>query len=230
MTNENEDKNTAHNNTEQNQIQEYKFPYDTCEKKTTNTIAKQPYSAIIGIITCVLIIIFIFLSKSFHTKLFFISLLIFESLHTYSHFRHIPGNKQVFAVHSTSYLVTLSFLFWVIRQTKIYPSYGFVLLLGLIFCFDIYAFNYLPFIFYFISQTLLFSSILISYYSFFPKTLKQNIPIIILFILLVIMFEVNEIFNCRRMLDFFPYFPYHILVETPGLIVFYIIAKSIYQL
>ena len=218
------------NENKNNEIQKYKFPYDTCEQKSTNTIVKQPYSTIIGIITCVLIIVFIFLTKSLPTKLFFISLLIFESFHTYSHFTHLPSNAQVNIIHPTAYLVTFSLLIWIIYQTKIYPSYGFMILLGLLYCFDIYAFHYLPFIFYFVSQNIIFISILFSYYPFLPKTLIQNIPLILLFSLLIISFEVNEIFNCNRMLQFYPHFPYHILVETSGLVVFYLIAKSMYKL
>jgi hypothetical protein len=215
---------------ENNKIQEYKFPYDTCERKSTTNIIKQPYSTIIGIITCVLIIVFIFLAKSLPTKLFFTSLLIFESFHTYSHFTHLPGNTQVNIIHPTAYLVTFSLLIWIIYQTKIYPSFGFISILSVLYCFDIYAFHYLPFIFYFVSQNIIFISILFSYYSFLPKTLIQNIPLILLFSFLIIGFEVNEIFNCNRMLQFYPQFPYHILVEISGLVVFYLIAKSMYKL
>jgi hypothetical protein len=228
MKNENENENENENKNKK--LQEYKFPYDTCEKKSFDTIVKQPYSTIIGVITCILIIIFIFLAKSLPTKMVFLSLLIFESLHTYSHFTHLPDNKQVHIVHYTSYLFTFSLLFWIVYQTKIYPSYGFILILVLLYSFDIYAFNCLPFIYYFISQIIIFVSILFAYYSFLPKSLKQNIPLIFLFTLLVIGFEVNEVFNCNRMLQFYPYFPYHILVETCGLIAFYFIAKSMYKL
>ena len=37
-------------------------------------------------------------------------------------------------------------------------------------------------------------------------------------------------YNCKKMLEYYPHFPYRIFIETIGIILFYIICNAFYRL
>ena len=79
-------------------MDEYTFPFTTCEKVNKMGMA-QPYSALVNILNC--IIILYFLTKTNNRKSFMLILLflLFEAFHAFSHSIHIPGNIQINIIH-----------------------------------------------------------------------------------------------------------------------------------
>jgi hypothetical protein len=85
-------------------------------------------------------------------------------------------------------------------------------------------------VFYIFSQALLFLSVLFYYYPLLPKNIKNKIHIIFIFVTVIIILFLNEKFNCEKMMSIYPHFPYHILIEIIGILLFYIICSSFYKL
>jgi len=69
-------------------MNEYTFPFDTCEKTNKNGIA-QPYSALFNLINCLIIFYFLLKTKHNYTFILLFSILCFELFHLFSHIIHI---------------------------------------------------------------------------------------------------------------------------------------------
>ena len=106
----------------------------------------------------------------------------------------------------------------------------FIIYYILLICFDIYSFIYFNVVFYILSQALLFLSVLIYYYKLMPIKIKKNMYLFIFLTFLVVILFINEKYNCKKMLSLFPHFPYHILIEIVGIVLFYLISSSFYKL
>lgn len=208
---------------------EYTFPFNTCEKPNKNGIA-QPYSALFNFINCV--IVFYFLLKTTHNYTFvlLLSLLCFELFHVFSHMIHISGSIQTNIAHSLTYFINFAFLYAFYRYTNKFPNYLFIFYLILLVCFDIYSLFYLSVVFYIISQSIIMISVLSYYAPLLPKLVKYSIYQIIFFVVVIILLFLNEKYNCEKMLDIYPDFPYHILIEISGIFLFYIICSIFYKL
>jgi len=200
------------------------FPFSTCEKPNATGLA-QPYSVVINVVSILIIFYFLFQMKNVFTFCLILSLLIFECVHTFSHAIHLPSYIQLNIIHSFAYIVNFLYLLTFYHYTKKAPSTWFILLLGVIVAFDIYAFMFLSFVYYFSSSLLIFFSIMIYYYNYIPKN-KQNyiLTILALGIFIMLLFF-NEHVNCKNMLDVFPNFPFHSILEVAGLTIFYFICK-----
>lgn len=85
-------------------------------------------------------------------------------------------------------------------------------------------------VFYIFSQALLFLSVLFYYYPYLPNSIHNSIYYIVFLIFLIIILFLNEKYNCKLMLTKYPNFPFHILIEILGIILFYIIGKNFYDL
>lgn len=85
-------------------------------------------------------------------------------------------------------------------------------------------------VYYIFSQALLFLSVLFYYYPLLTKNIKKIINIIFFLVLLIIILFINEKYNCKKMMSMYPHFPYHILIEIIGLVLFYIICSNFYKL
>ena len=85
-------------------------------------------------------------------------------------------------------------------------------------------------VYYIFSQALLFLSVLFYYYPLLNKNLKDKLHIIFFIVILIIILFLNEKYNCEKMLDFYPQFPWHILIEILGIILFYVICSNFYKL
>ena len=89
-------------------MNEYTFPFDTCEKLNKNGIA-QPYSAIFNLINCIIILHFLLKTKRKYTFILLFSILCFELFHVFSHIVHIQGNIQINITHLLTYFMNLAF-------------------------------------------------------------------------------------------------------------------------
>lgn len=207
----------------------YTFPFDTCEKPNNNGIA-QPYSVFFNILICILIGRFLQKAKSKQSQILLISILVFELFHAYSHYKHIPGTIQINITHLLAYFMNFAFLFLFYKTTNHFPNECFLLWLLFLVSIDLYlVYNY-SFIYYLISMSLIYISLLFYYYSYLPKEVQTNIYYIIFMIALIILLFINEKKNCKKNLAKYPNFPFHIIIEFNGLILFYIICNTFYKL
>ena len=210
-------------------MSEYTFPFSTCEKPNTNGIA-QPYSALFNVINCLIIIFFLLKVKHTYTFILLFSILCFELFHVFSHSIHISGPIQINITHFLTYLMNLAFFYVFYSYTKKLPSYEFIFYLMILVCFDIYSIFNLTIIYYLLSQSIIFISLLLYYFPLLPQFIQNSIYKIIFFVGVIIILFLNEKYNCEKMMSIYPHFPYHILIEIVGIILFYIICSTFYKL
>lgn len=70
----------------------YIFPFTTCESIKTIGLIKQPYSAFINFINCIIIFNYLMKVRNIYQFLLIFSFLLFESFHTFSHMIHLSSN------------------------------------------------------------------------------------------------------------------------------------------
>jgi hypothetical protein len=210
-------------------MNEYIFPFHTCEKPNKIGIA-QPYSVFFNLISCFIIFYFLFKTKNNYSFFLLFSILLFELFHSFSHSIHLNGTIQITITHLLAYLVNLSYFIFLYNYTHVFPYSLFLFYLLLVILFDIYAFHNLNFIFYIATQFLLFISLFVYYYSYFTPSIKNKIPYLFLLTFLILLLFINEQQHCEKMLDFFPHFPFHIFIEIVAIIIVYIICSIFYKL
>jgi hypothetical protein len=211
-------------------MSEYTFPFNTCEKPNKHGIA-QPYSALFNLINCLIIFYFLMKTKLYSsTFILLFSILCFELFHLFSHIIHIQGSIQINITHTLTYLMNFAFFYVFYCYTKILPSYKFIFYLVLLICFDIYSIFYLTIIYYLLSQSAIFISLLVYYFPLLPKFIQKSVYEIIFFVCIIILLFLNEKYNCKKMLEIYEDFPYHIFIEIIGIVLFYIICSNFYKL
>ena len=207
-------------------INEYIFPFNTCEK----VINAQPYSALLNLINSLTILYYLRKTKNENTFLLLLSILCFELVHTFSHCIHLKGVLQTNIIHIITYFINFSLFNLFYKYTRVFPSYNFIYyIIGLI-CIDIYSFYNLSLIFYILSQGFIMISLLIYYHNLLPNYIQESIYSIVLSICIIISSFINERDNCNKMMEIYPHFPYHIIAEIAGINLFYIISKNFYNL
>ena len=204
----------------------YTFPFHTCEKPKKGIA--QPYSAVLNAINCIMIAYFLLQTKSLFSTFLLFSIFCFELFHTFSHIIHIPGKIQTMISHFLSYAINFAFLFFFIHLTNKVPSFAFLFYLLLLTLFDIYSLFYLSIVFYLISQAILMISLLTYYFPLLSNSIQKNIYKIISLTSMAILLFLNETYNCKKMLDFYP-LPYHSLIEIVGVLLFYVICSTFYK-
>ena len=208
---------------------EYTFPFNTCEPPNKSGIA-QPYSALFNFFNCIIIFYFLLQTKSKYTFLLLLSIFCFESFHLFSHIIHITGSIQINITHTLTYFMNLAFFYTFYCYTNIIPTSIFMFYLLVLVGIDIYALLNLTIVYYLLSQSTIFISLLLYYLPFLPKFIQQSVYQIIFFVGIIILLFLNEKYNCKKMLRLYPYFPYHIFIEIVGIILFYIICSNFYKL
>jgi hypothetical protein len=210
-------------------MSEYTFPFSTCEKPNKNGIA-QPYSSFLNLVNSLIIFYFLVQTKKNYTFILLFFILWFELFHVFSHSIHISGSIQINITHMLSYCINFAFLFFFYNYAKKIPSTWFIVFYVFLISFDIYAFCNMNVVYYIFSQALLFLSVLFYYYPVLTEKIRNKINIIFFLVLLIIILFLNEKYNCEKMMSIYPHFPYHILIEIIGLVLFYIICSTFYKL
>jgi len=209
-------------------MNEYTFPFNTCEKPNKNGIA-QFYSSLFNVINCLNIFYFLLKTKKKYTFILLFFILCFEMFHVFSHSIHISGSIQINITHMLSYCINIAFLFFFYNYVKKLPSNWFIVFYLLLIFLDIYMFCNMNVVYYIFSQALLFLSVLFYYYRFLTKNIKDKINIIFCLVILIIILFLNEKYNCEKMMSIYPYFPYHVIIEIIGIVLFYIICSNFYK-
>ena len=208
---------------------DFTFPFDTCETPKNKYFA-QPYSVSINFISILIVLYFLFKVHTLHAFLLLFSLLLFDISHTFSHFIHINPGIQIKLVHVLAYFLNFAFFYALYKCTKKVPCIPFIIFLIIILLFDIYAFFNLSLLYYLFTQILFFFSIFIYYYQSLPKSMKQNLNILLIIIGMIYLGFVNEVFNCKKMLEKFPNFPFHAIIELLSLFAVYFFSVSFYNI
>ena len=202
----------------------YTFPFNTCEKPNKIGIS-QPYSVFFNLVSCFIIIYFLSITKNNSSRLLLFSILLFELFHTFSHTIHLNNNSQIIITHLLAYFVNFCYLYALYIYSNIFPNKIFLFYLSFVILFDLYAFQKLPFIFYLSSQFLIFISLFLYYYKYFSNDIKKKIPLIFILTLLILLLFINESYNCKKMLDKYNWFPFHILIEITAIFIVYNISN-----
>ena len=210
-------------------MNEYTFPFNTCEKPNKKGIA-QPYSSLINLLNCIIIYYFLLKTKNNYTFILLFSILCFELFHVFSHSIHIQGSVQINITHMLSYCINFAFLFFFYNYVKKFPSIWFIIFYVFLIFLDIYTFCNMNVVYYIFTQALLFLSVLFYYYPLLPKNIQNTIHIIFFLVTIIIILFLNEKYNCEKMMSIQPHFPYHIFIEIIGLVLFYIICSNFYKL
>ena len=209
---------------------EMTFPFDTCEIPQ-KTGFSQPYSVIVNLIILSIILFFIFKTKTWTQFGVLFSILLFELSHTFSHMLHIPGRIEFFTTHYLSVLVLVSiFLFFYLKTGVLPPVMVMSLFLGIILLDAWIIYQKMTFILNIFTILIAFFLVLGFYYFYLSVNKKKTVFILILVSLLFLILETNEYFNCKSMLKWFPEFPFHILVESSGILPVYFICRLFYDM
>lgn len=207
----------------------YTFPFDTCEKPTNKFIA-QPYSVTINFLSIIIILYFLCKTHTLHGFILLFSLLLFDIAHTFSHFIHIKHDIQTTLVHVLAYLLSFSLFYALYKYTKKKPSIPFIIFLLSILLFDIYAFFNLSLLYYIFTYILFLFSIFIYYYSSLSNKIKKNLNILLVIIFIAYLGFINETYNCKKMLEKFPNFPFHAIIEILILFAVYFFSLIFYNI
>ena len=205
------------------------FPFSTCEKINKKGFIQQPYSAIINGISAIIILFFLLHTKLGSLFYLFLSIFFFQIYHMFSHMFHINGNIQTNMIHTISYLVNFSLFYVLYEKSKQDLNIYFLFLYASLILLDLYAFFHLSTIYFIPTQVILLLSLIVYYFKHLPNLLKQNMPLLLINIFIIYGLVLNEKYNCENMLEMFPNFPFHILIEIFGLLFFSFFSFSFYQ-
>ena len=203
---------------------EYTFPFDTCEQVCENCVAQQPYSTAINAISTLVLTFFLFKAKTFKFKLVIAGLVAFEALHTYSHYIHIPGNTQQNALHIIVYYIIGTSIIALSDNKPL--SNLLISAFVTLFLIDLYIYLKVKKVYMIMSGSLLYVIVFILLYNRLELPKKTHALVIKLLALIVVIagLIVNEAINCRKMMGIYA-FPYHILIELLGLVMFSLMAS-----
>lgn len=207
---------------------EYTFPFDTCETPT-NELFAQPYSVILNIVSILIVGYFLIQTRTLHAFILLLSLMVFEFAHTFSHFIHIRSGLQTTIVHILAYVLNFAFLFALYKYSGKSPSSALIIFLTAVLLFDIYAFFNLPFLYYVLTQLLFFFSNFIFYYGSLSSTMKNRLNIVFILTGIIYLGFINEAVNCKKMLEFWPVFPFHAVIEVLILFAVYMFCLTFYK-
>ena len=205
------------------------FPYNTAENVNTYGIFIQPYSALVGIATVFLIFYYLLKTKTAHGFLLIFSILVFELFHSYSHINHFNSiETQTKIVHSLTIFVNLSLLYALSKYSNKDISKIFVLFISCVVIADFYALNNLSIRYYIVTQLIILFSIIFYYLKSINKILNTKL-LFVLFLIIYLGF-INETINGKYLLNNYPNFPFHAVLEILLFVFFYVLCSSLYKI
>ena len=207
---------------------DFTFPYSTCEKITKN--GTQPVSASINIASIFVLLYFFFSSRSTTNRWVLFFFILFETIHTYSHLRHVPGNVQLYMIHLTGYCILFAVMKTLWIHTGRCMSTQQLLLWSSLLVVDAYLFfSGAPFLWFLTTSVILFSMLIIFYYPFLPPKARAVIPWILIVVVMVVLMDFAESRYCEKWMQK-QILPYHAMVEFLGWIVFVLLGIFLQRL
>jgi hypothetical protein len=196
----------------------YAFPFDACEK-INEGIIKQPVSASINIISCIIILYFYYYAKTNVVRFLFGTFFVFQLWHAFSHTYHIHSNIQANVSHIISYILSFSALYAILYLSNSTLTNIKVIIITLLIIIDLYIWVFIGGVWNIITNLSILAFIIFSSYNKLPKFFKQAIPYLVVGLIILFALEINEAYNCEKMLEY-KQLPYHSLVEIVGLLLF----------
>ena len=209
------------------------FPYNTAEKVRENDLVKQPYSAFVNALTCIMLLYFLLKTETFHGFLLIGSILLFELFHTFSHTIHLKHIYflQTKILHSIALIVNVTLLYALNKASNKDISIGLLLFIILLLGFDNYAFRHLHISYYINTQIVIFFSIMYYYFSYIKKFITPfKIKLYITGFVIGYLAFMNETVNGEYMMKNYSDIPFHIIVEISIFVIFYSFASSFYKI
>lgn len=209
------------------------FPYNTAEKVREDSIVKQPYSAFINTITCIMILYFLLKTETIHGFLLVFSVLLFELFHTFSHIVHLKHiyYLQSQILHSIALIVNATVLYSFCKYSKKDLPLGIVIFITLLLGFDNYAFRNLHISYYINTQIIIFFTVIYYYYPYIKKFFTPlKIKLYITGFVIGYLAFMNETVNGEYMMKHYSNIPFHAIVELSIFVIFYSFVSSLYKI
>ena len=216
----------------------YEFPKSTCERPQTNSIIAQPYSVFVNLLSIILLAYFSLESKVFIHQIPFALLIAFEVIHSFFHAVHLEKSQwiiqgidlQKYTLHFVGYIILAVLFYDFYDFTQTLPETGFLLWLLFLIVLDIYSFFQTYFLLKIAPLILMFVSLFYYYASCFSKKSKQYLYGLIVSVAFIFLFEWIEVTFGKQLMESWSWFPFHIFVETSGLVAFYFISQLLLDL
>lgn len=200
------------------------FPFSTCELPHDNDIVKQPVSALLNALTCIILVYMIVVARTWTVKFLIFTFLLFELFHTFSHVQHIEGYIQAHIIHVLWYTLSLTLLYTISVLSRKTPSIPILIIIFAIIAIDIYLWTYYTDTLQMVIRGfMLIIFIVLSHYHLFPKKIRHLIPYLVIGTIIETVIIYNEKLNCKTMIEY-ANLPYHAISEILGLILFSYIA------
>lgn len=195
------------------------FPFNTCEVR--GDVVDQPYSASINILSCIILLYLLSMSKYIEIQFFILSLLIFQAYHAYSHMFWSKNEESlihVYIIHSITYIIIIALITAISFISGKPPNIPIIFAVIMLDMFILY--NYIGTVYNAISGINIWIVVLITglWNVKLPAIVRQLLPILLILFGVVIILFFNEKYNCQAMMDAYP-FPYHTAIEIVGLII-----------
>lgn len=210
---------------------EFTFPFDTCETPKKGSLVAQPWSTFVNFISLCIVFYFLFKVKSLQGLILMIGLVFFDGFHIFSHFMHIQKGVQIGLVHISAYFINFALLYGLYKFSHKKLTWLIIWLIGLAIALDLYAFLNMGLLSYLFTQLLLFLIILYHYREAILKIMGfyKLIGFLVL-VTIIYMAFVNEVYNCKSMLQLSPSFPFHAITEIFILAANYLFVSSFYKI
>lgn len=193
----------------------WRFPYSTCENKVGE---HQPYSVMVNKLILVMLGVQLLRARNMHVKLFFFALMLFELLHTISHYKHMDGFDNY--IHVVGYFVLFT-LYLCLRNLTGRELHGSeVAVMVSVLVVDMYLFMHAKGFYMVLSLISAHILLLLFYYRNIPVGLRGHLVLSVALIMLITCLFINEIQNCDAMMKW-KELPYHAGVEIVGFFILY---------
>jgi hypothetical protein len=200
---------------------------------------EQPWSAFINVLILFILAAFLWQARSWASRAFIGALFIFEASHTWAHWTHMGRGMQQTVTHFLALAVNLSLIGLLHRVSggtsskseakRFWPGTWVWALWAALIVLDLWAFFMVGFVWSVLTQLLLFFSIFFAYYGSLPKWVQRLLWVLLLFSGIIYGVIWNEKHNCARMLEFCPWFPWHVMVESLSIVPITMLAWMFYR-
>ena len=163
------------------------------------------------------------LAKTNVLRYVFFALILFEAWHAISHAIFFEGKIQQYVIHILAYNISFSILYALLTLTKTKLSTLYMSIILLLLLVDIYVAHIYGGLYMIITGFMLFTVILTVFYIKYPTFAMYFILALLILLVLVI----NESINCKAMLETYPSFPFHVIIESYGFVLFYVIGSKL---
>jgi len=204
----------------------YVFPFNTCEVPDNNSLVKQPVSALINLISTIILFYLSTKAKTNMVSFLLFCYALFELWHTISHIVHLENKDlQTNVVHILGYLIAFSSLWSIQQLSGKVNSMLFYIILTIIVVIDLYTWSEIKGMWTILTGLSIFAFIIFGSIDKLNPQFQNSLPFFIIGLLVLFLLFVNENINCDKMLEYH-IFPYHAIIEVLGLIMFVALSKQ----